>query len=1026
MDNRLQDSIDRASILFIVGTGFSAAATKGASFATWRGLISDGINRAEKMGASSTWGGVQRSNLDLGFDENLMESILVSSSAVQRKLSENHAMGFEKWLHDTVGSLEETDETLGKALRRLPYPILTTNYDTLLSNKKRPPVDWQDGSRMHEVIAGTSESIGHLHGRWDNPTSVIFSNESYNELLQSDTAQALQHAASTLRSIVYVGFGAGLEDPNFSQLIAWHRDRFGMGAVPHFRLGRASDIERLKIEHAVDHIIPVPYGDTYADLPTFLDSMRPTGPVELTKNGIARDIISELQIEFADEMKNDAIIADTIDDVKSRDLGRVILPPVLLPVPHSEYLKARAKKNKEKLDRLDPAEEVKSAEVLIIAAEESSGLTTAVRWLVLAASQYLPGTAPIFLRFQSCRRQRNPIEHQIKTEARSKRLIDRHQDSMPPFVLGIDDFSPYVDKISESALQEIADSESFLTILGCSQGSEEEIAERLGSLGVRTRVRYLGKLSASDVRSYARLVSPSNFETMASRVIDMLRTENLARTPSTVSLLLSVLSQGGQMAIANMSETSILDDYIGLLLGRGDPHEDARFGLDQPAREELLSSLAGEFVRQERGGLTETDVTKSFQDTFDRLSWDESPTEVLKSFLDLRVLRRKGKHIEFARSSFLHIFAAKQAISSKTFRELLFERPLYYSDAITDYAALYRRDEGLLRRLADLVGALNSDNKRETYYQVLELSEPELRSLESNSEDGDVELEASRESTDGSDPSDADSGQNGELVEWGDEYFDLADDEDLPPFPTIDEDRVPEPIQMFRTLEIASIVLRDSWQVEDLGLRKKMLGDVIRSWRATMDVMHDDSSFGYFVKTFVRDLDLASEGEQESEDLLKELTRAIPAAFVLGAVGGTLSSKKLTLLLNQVIEESSEADGEDVALIAAFFLYGLGEQGWPKRVEQLLSNYGNVWVVHNFLLHLFTRSFTDDDVVPDDSEDLLGLILGIVAKGTRYETDQDRRSHRAQVKDDLEAARLQRRTFKRYTPLRIAKDTDPI
>lgn len=1003
MEPRLKAAFERNNLVFIVGTGYSAATTGGEPVATWRGLIENGVDRAESLGPRPGWTEQVRGNLKYGFEQNDVDMILAAASSVVKELQQNGGYVYAKWLKETVGSLKPVNAELGKKLRALPYPLLTTNYDDLLENKDRRGTDWTRPTEMQRLLAGAdSRDIGHLHGAWSNPDSVILSEKKYDELLRSEAAQALEKAASTLKSLVYVGFGAGLEDPNFSRLIAWHRDRFIPSAVDHFRLCLNSELAALQAQHANDQIVPVAYGDNYEELPAFLSLFMQRDSVELSKAGIARDVVGEAQVDFAEEMKQDSILADALDGAFDRPLSELIVPPVLLPVPHAEFLKARSAKDESKIDRLDPREEITRGDILIIAAEENTGLTTTIKWLALEAANYLVGASPLYIPFASCRKLQGPLSDAIRIEAHKRQLVQNRNDELPPYVVAIDNFTPFVDGLSERTLEDIHASDALLTIVGCVQGVEDEIVERLERLGSRPRVRYVGKLSAADVREYARLASPTNYGKLADQVLLMLQAENLAKTPFTVSLLISVLLQGGKFA-ANASQTSILDDYIGLLLGRGDPHEDARFGLDQSAREALLSGLAETFVRAGVGGLSEIDVQASFKERFDKFGWDESTSEVLNSFIDRRILRRKGNHVEFSRSSFLHIFAAKRATTDAEFRKLLLDRPLYYSSAITDYAALYRHDADLLERLSHLLQRTQEPRQRSGVFEPLELAAPRLSIREP------VEPKA----IEGGEP-DLSENERTEDPHWKDVVFDAADDEDLPPFPTVDEHDVPHAFQRLRTLELVSTVLRDSDQVEDLKLKKELLRDVLDQWAGVMDIIHDDQTFFDLIKTLVADLAIGKKDGSDAEDVLNEFSKAIPAAIVLNSVGTTLASRKLTRILDDLVANPDATASEELVIIACFFQYSLAEQGWPRRVAHLLRGRGNIWIIRNFLLHLLTYTYVQDDVAAVDSQDLLDLCALIIQQASRYKDQPEQRRHYIAITEDLNAERLRRRVRRRY------------
>jgi hypothetical protein len=1011
MDTRLASALERNNLVFVVGTGYSAATTDGAKFATWRGLIEDGIDRAEALGSKPGWADQVRGNVRYGFDEDDMDMVLAAASRVVSELNRSGGYAFSKWLQETVGQLDPINKDLGKRLRALPYPLLTTNYDSLLGNKDRRPTDWTRPVEMQRLLAGVdSRDVGHLHGRWDAPESVVFSEGQYAKLLESEAAQALQKAASSLKSLVYVGYGAGLKDPNFEQLIRWHRTHFIPSALDHFRLCRTSELAALRIVHANDQIIPVAYGDDYDDLPAFLDSLNPVAPkVDLSPVGIARDIVGETQADFADDMKQDSILAEALDGAFDRPLNEIIVPPVLLPVPHAEYIKARNAKDDSKIDRLDPHEEVAHGDILIIAAEENTGLTTALKWLTLEAANHLVGASPIYIPFESCKKRRAPLIDALETEARVRQLIQHRNDKLPPFILGLDNFSPYVDRISDAALQDIMSCGALLTIIGCVQGTEDEIFERLEKLGARPRIRYVGKLSSADVREYAKLASPTNHVKLADQVLLMLQAENLAKTPFTVSLLISVLLQGGKFA-ANASQTSILDDYIGLLLGRGDPHEDARFGLDQTAREALLGALAEAFVRSGVGGLSEIAVQGSFSDTFDKFGWNESTSEVLNSFIERRVLRRRGHHVEFARSSFLHVFAAKRATHSRDFRDYLLSRPLYYSSSLVDYAALFRHDADLLRQVSGLLEVDEEPRPHSSLFEPLALAKPRF------ADEGD-------EAQDRAVPMPADN--NSEVVsevEWRDAAFDSRDDADLPPFPTVDEDELPQAVRLIRTLELVSTVLRDSDQVEDLELKQVILEDLLHQWSAAMGVIHGDPTFLDFVKTLIEDLAIGKKDGSDADDILHEFGRAIPAAIVLNAVGTNLASRKLTRTLNKIVVDPPVPVSEELLVTACFFEYSLEEDGWPKRIAALLEERGNIWIIRNFLLQLLVFTYIEDEVSEQDSTDLLELCVQIIQQSINYSSGPESQEHRAYVLKDLEGQRLRSRTRRRYAAKAISAD----
>jgi len=137
-------------------------------------------------------------------------------------------------------------------------------------------VTWRDGPRVERVLRGDEPGVLHLHGRWQDPRSVVLGIRSYEDVLGSAHAQSVQQALRLFNSLVFVGFGGGLADPNFGTFLRWTRTVFGGSEYRHFRLARADDAGRLQQEHPPDErIVVLPYGARHEDLVSFLRALRP-------------------------------------------------------------------------------------------------------------------------------------------------------------------------------------------------------------------------------------------------------------------------------------------------------------------------------------------------------------------------------------------------------------------------------------------------------------------------------------------------------------------------------------------------------------------------------------------------------------------------------------------------------------------------------------------------------------------------------------------------------------------------------
>ena len=788
------DDLKRAlashSVVFLLGTGASASIAQDQSTATWIGLIRSGISRAKEINekCDDKWEALLNGLLAFSLENNNTDFLVQTAGMVKQAISEKGDQAFANWIDKDIGELTVTNRNLAMALLSFPFPILTTNYDTLLESVgSRRSAVWTRAKGMQEVITGKRNDIGHLHGVWEEPDSLILSQLDYADLLKSESTQQLQRTILGMKTLVFIGFGSGLDDPNLSNLLKWYREVFPNSAIKHFRLCLNDEVGELKRVHAGDSVEPVGYGSQFSDLPDFLKSfMPPANSMTLTSAGIARDVVGDLQEAWIDNLKSDSVIAEIVgEDGHSPD--DLLVPPVLLPVPYSDYVKAKKSwHSKERIERLDPVKETMGADVLIVVGEEGAGLSTAIRWLAYKAFGHLEGAIPIYINFKDCRTGKRSIKNLIRGHAREHGLLSTKNSEMPTYILALDDLSPYVEKVSEDVIEYLAENEAIFTIIGCKRGNEEELQTQLKRMGLDPKVRYLGQLDSDEVKMLAKFASTGSHTKLAESVIEVLRSENFTRTPFTASLLISIYHRGG---IVNFtaSETTIVESYVSNLLGRGNPHEDSRFVTDQIGRELVLTHLAKYFVETSTSGITEGDLLQLFSDVFKSVGWKESPSLLLEHFLSLRVLRKEGPYIHFSRNSFLFLYAAKRAQTDEEFLVQISEKPLIYSQILKDYSALSRNDDKLLAKVNSLLDGIRDQiSGKGSPFENLELTSiPEVEPMELQKYSIHVPNETEM--------------SNHSLEEM--RSLDRVDDE-RPAFPSENPDELPFTIRLARSLSL--------------------------------------------------------------------------------------------------------------------------------------------------------------------------------------------------------------------------------
>lgn len=264
----LRQEIAKRQVVLIVGAGVSAATTANDAISCWTGLLLDGVDRCKAVvpGLPLDWADRMRSEINSGD----MDDLLSAAEKISSKLSAHGEYG--RWLRETVGELKPKDRSVIDSLKQLNAPILTTNYDSLIEAVTGwPTVTWSQTADVEYVIRGEAEGVLHLHGHWQDPQSVVLGLRSYEAILRSQHAQTMLQALRSTRTFLFVGYGEGLQDPNFNSLLHWARQIFSASPFRHYRLVLRQDMAATQTKtDPTDRIYNIPYGEEYAELAGFL------------------------------------------------------------------------------------------------------------------------------------------------------------------------------------------------------------------------------------------------------------------------------------------------------------------------------------------------------------------------------------------------------------------------------------------------------------------------------------------------------------------------------------------------------------------------------------------------------------------------------------------------------------------------------------------------------------------------------------------------------------------------------------
>ncbi|HEX2080299.1 MAG TPA: tetratricopeptide repeat protein [Longimicrobium sp.] len=271
----LQRQIDAGQVVAIVGAGVSVGATNGAAVASWQGLLHDGVDRCRELGGvTETSAKILHDQIDTGD----LAMMLAAAEVVSSKLGAPDGGEWRRWLRESVGELRVERRGVIEALRDLGVTLATTNYDGLIEEVTGlQPVTWRAGSIVERVLRGEEEGVLHLHGFWRDPESVVLGVRDYQKVLGDAHAQTMQRAMRSLNTLLFVGCGEGLVDPNFGALLRWSEGVFAGSEYRHFRLARDGEVATLQAGHSAEQrIFVLGYGPGYGDLEAFLRGLRPT------------------------------------------------------------------------------------------------------------------------------------------------------------------------------------------------------------------------------------------------------------------------------------------------------------------------------------------------------------------------------------------------------------------------------------------------------------------------------------------------------------------------------------------------------------------------------------------------------------------------------------------------------------------------------------------------------------------------------------------------------------------------------
>uniref|UniRef100_UPI0006D1D832 SIR2 family protein n=1 Tax=Desulfosarcina cetonica TaxID=90730 RepID=UPI0006D1D832 len=279
---KLKSDIAAGRVVTITGTGVSVAACGNQEFegypvATWGGLLRHGVNHCRDIGVADD-GDVNL--LTMQIDSGKIDFMINAAETISQRMKDKSPGTFRGWLKDTIGGLVVEDSTIPQILGVFPGVLATLNYDNLIEDfTGRTAVTWLKADDVQDILKGKmGNAVLHLHGWFREPESVVLGLESYLKVKDQPHAKAVLEFFTMGCTLLFVGCGDTVLDPNFGRLIDWGREALKDIAPRHVLLCRTSEVAEFqrKLKDAA-WLQPLAYGENYADLAPFLKGLVPSG-----------------------------------------------------------------------------------------------------------------------------------------------------------------------------------------------------------------------------------------------------------------------------------------------------------------------------------------------------------------------------------------------------------------------------------------------------------------------------------------------------------------------------------------------------------------------------------------------------------------------------------------------------------------------------------------------------------------------------------------------------------------------------
>lgn len=245
---------------------------------SWAGLLQRGLEYLEDEDVLLD----PDEKINLDSYKEMLESkpqadIVQAASFLKRKLVEAHKLDnwfdlefegiYEKCINNDPNPILDAIRDLFNSGAR----IITTNYDDLLDKHIGQKPIIPDGTPAMKMFFSKRDiGICHIHGVWWHSKGAVLDSMDYQRTVEDESLQQnLKNSMSSSEVLLFVGTGAGPDDPNFGQLLAWAAKQNEGMAQRHCVLALSSE----RVDITKNGLNVIKYGAKFEDLPIFLQGI---------------------------------------------------------------------------------------------------------------------------------------------------------------------------------------------------------------------------------------------------------------------------------------------------------------------------------------------------------------------------------------------------------------------------------------------------------------------------------------------------------------------------------------------------------------------------------------------------------------------------------------------------------------------------------------------------------------------------------------------------------------------------------